>query len=90
MRNFFIKGLEVIVNVIAVLGLVGIVFAAGAAMFAPDPNAAIPGLVLALLILFGGLIYLTLILGFLYMAIGIHANTKRTAELLERLVAERA
>ena len=80
MRNFFINALDKLVGVIVILGGIVVLLATGAALFGSGPQSGIPA---AVAILVGGTIYLILTGGFLYLALGIYHNTRRTAELLE-------
>jgi len=87
MRDFFIKSLEVVINVIVVIAAIGIIVAAGIAFVSGDAAAAqygVGGFAAGLMILIGGGLYLTIMAGFMYLGIGIYQNTKRTAELLEQ------
>ncbi|MBM1310612.1 hypothetical protein JQT66_10570 [Sulfitobacter mediterraneus] len=87
MRDFFIKSLEVVINVIVVIAAIGIIVAAGIAFANGDAAAVqygVGGVAAGLMILIGGGIYLTIMAGFMYLGIGIYQNTKRTAELLEQ------
>lgn len=88
MRDFFIRGLEMLVNILILLMALGIVIFAAAAMFgqAPTMGPGMPpanGPVAGVLILIGGFIYLVFVGGLMYLGLGIYQNTKRTAELLE-------
>lgn len=83
MRDFFINSLEKIINVIVVLGCVGVVIGTIAVAFAPDGGGIGP----ALAVLIGGAIYVLLFGGFMYLGLGIYHNTKRTAEAIETLNA---
>jgi hypothetical protein len=86
MRNFFIKSLEIIINVVVIIAAIGIVIMAGAAFMSGNAAQAqygMNGAVAGVLILIGGGVYLTMVAGFMYLGIGIYQNTKRTAELLE-------
>jgi len=91
MRDFFIRGLEMVINVIVVLFAIVIVLAAGATAFGAGSGMTGPGgmpiaggPIAGLMILVGGFIYLLLVGGFMYLGLGIYQNTKRTAEALER------
>lgn len=91
MRDFFIRALEIVINVIVVLMVIGILLAAVAAMTGMGgfmyATAGIPGggVVAGLgILIFGGL-YLILVAGFLYLGLGIYQNTRRTAAALEEL-----
>jgi hypothetical protein len=47
------------------------------------------GLLAGLAVLLGGALYLVMFAGMLYVVLGIHDNTRRTAEAIEELVAKR-
>lgn len=90
MRDFFIRSLETVVNVIVILGAIAVVLAALAVTFggghmggAGGPMGGGP--LAGLLVLIVGGIYLILVGGFMYLGLGIYQNTKRTAEAVERL-----
>ncbi len=55
----------------------------GAGVMLIDPSA---GALQAIGLLVGGFVWLVLLTGFIYLQIGIHANTKQTAEALEALL----
>lgn len=82
MRDFFIRSFERLIGLIIILGAVAIVIAAiSAATQAPSGGQAI----LAFLgILVFGALYLILVGGAMYLALGIYHNTLRTAEALDR------
>lgn len=84
MRDFFIKSLELILNVVVVIVALGIIVAAGVAL-AGGGGAAFgtSDIGAAVLILVGGFVNLVLFAGFAYLGLGIYQNTKRTADLLE-------
>jgi len=93
MRDFFIRAMELIVNVLMILLFVGLLLVSLAAMAGLGDfrmaGMTFPGgtVVLGLaMLVFGGL-YLLLIGGFLYLGLGIYQNTRRTAEALERLAS---
>ncbi|PWE26757.1 hypothetical protein [Pararhodobacter marinus] len=81
MRDFFINMLEKLINVLVVILLLGVLVAAGA-MFMLPPQSGVPSALVAVGVLIGGLLYVTLIAGFMYLGLGIYQNTKRTADLL--------
>ncbi len=86
MRDFFIRSLEIVINVVVVIAAIGIIIGAGAALFgggSMQAQTGMPGFLAALLILIGGFLYLVIMAGFMYLGLGIYQNTKRTAELLE-------
>lgn len=84
MRNFFVNSFEGVIGVIVVLLGIGIVVAAFASLTQPQG-----GVLTFLAILAGGFVNLVLIAGFVYLQIGIHANTRRTAQAVEALLARR-
>ena len=81
MRDFFIGSFEKLVNVLVILMMLGVVIAAFASLVSPMRGG--PGG--ALIILLGGGLYTIIVGGALYMGLGIYQNTKRSAELLERI-----
>ena len=83
MRDFFILWLERIVNAVVILGAAAILIGGVVAMFSPQG-----GILQGLLVWLGGAIYLTVMVGMIYLGLGIYNNTRRTAEAVERL-AER-
>lgn len=82
MREIFINSLEKIVNVLVVLGAIGVVIAALAMMFGGAPNG---GFLAGLGVLVFGTLYLVMIFGGIYLALGIYDNTRRTAIATEEL-----
>ncbi|UWQ19158.1 hypothetical protein [Jannaschia sp. M317] len=93
MRDFFIKGLEIVISVVIVLAAVGIVVAAIGALMGSVPTAPglppIEGPLAAAVILIGGALTLLITGGALYLFLGIYANTRRTADALELLITLR-
>jgi hypothetical protein len=90
MVAFFVRSLELLMNVLIVLGVATVFVAAGAAGFGGisiENGQTWGGPIPFLVVLLGGLIYLTLFGGFVYLGLGIYKNTKRSAEALERLTA---
>lgn len=83
MRNFFISSLEMIVNVMIVVTTLGVLIAAAAVMMSPAHMGG--GFIRGLMVLIGGGVYVLIMGGVLYLGLGIHANTRRTAELLEEM-----
>ncbi|WGH79514.1 hypothetical protein [Jannaschia ovalis] len=79
MRDFFIRALDRIVGLVVILGAVAVLGGAAATLVSAEG-----GLFPALLILVGGSFYLLVAGGLLYLFLGIHENTRRTAEALER------
>jgi hypothetical protein len=80
MRDFFINSLEMLINILVVLMVIGVVIAAGVIMF--DRSG---GILPALAVLFGGAIYIILVGGMLFLFLGIYQNTKRTAAAVEAI-----
>lgn len=78
MRDFFIKALDVLIGVIVVLGFIGVL------AFSVITATQGGGVGAALGILIGGILYMFLIAGFMYLGLGVYHNTRRTAEALER------
>lgn len=83
MRNFFISSLEMVINVAVVVLAIGVVIGAGVIMMTPSYMGG--GFFRGLMVLVGGGVYVLIMGGVLYLGLGIHANTKRTAELLEEM-----
>ena len=81
MRNFFIKSFEAIASIIVVMGVVAII--AGAVSVSQLPQG---GIARAIGVLIGGFVYLSLLVGGIYLVIGIHDNTRRTAAAVEELL----
>ncbi|WP_114285594.1 hypothetical protein [Candidatus Halocynthiibacter alkanivorans] len=82
MRDFFIGSFEKLISAIVVLLAIAVLIGAGAAAMSPDG-----GILAALAVLVGGTLYLVMFAGMLYVVLGIHANTRRTAEAIEKLLA---
>lgn len=83
MRDFFIRGLEIILNIVVVIMLVGVVGLAGFTAFSGSPVIqGMSGPLAGLIILVAGIIYVVFVAGFMYLGLGVYQNTKRTAELL--------
>lgn len=88
MRDFFIKALEMVINVVVVLAALAIIGVSVGVMVGGIGNQlGLPDAVAGLLVLLGGALYLILIAGFMYMGLGIYQNTKKTAALLEQLAS---
>lgn len=83
MRDFFILWAERLIAVFVVLLALGVVGAAIGVMSQPAPKG---GVGLGLLVLVLGLIYVTLIGGLMFVAFGIHRNTRQTNDLLQELL----
>ncbi len=84
MRNFFILWMERIVNVVIVIGAIAIFVSGVAAIFGSNAGMG-QGLLAGLAIWLGGAIYLILMGGLIYLGLGIHDNTRRTAQAVEEL-----
>ncbi|MEK0162253.1 hypothetical protein VWZ88_07635 [Phaeobacter sp. JH20_36] len=84
MGNFFISAFEKLVGVFMVLLLIAV--AGGAVLAALQPGGG--GILAALGVLVVGGLYVVLIGGSLYLAVGIYNNTKRTADAIERLASK--
>lgn len=80
MRDFFISAFEKLVGVIVVLMSLAVLSAAVLVFF--DNNNAGPLMALGVVIV--GALYVVVTAGMLYLFLGIHNNTKRAAEALER------
>lgn len=87
MRDFFIRSLEILINIVVVVAMIGVVIGAGISMANPPPGA--PGVLVGLAVLVGGGLYIVLMAGFMYLGLGIYQNTRRTAEILERMAAQK-
>lgn len=79
MRQTFISLLDKLVILIVALILIGAFFAGIAAMFQGG------GFFAGIGIWIGGAVYAVLMGGMLFLFLGIHENTKRTAEAVEKL-----
>jgi hypothetical protein len=91
MREFFIKSLDILINVVVVLMFIGVVVAAGAAFVGGQTPSGQPmggGPIAGLAILVLGTIYIMFVAGFMYLGLGIYHNTKRSAEALEKLASK--
>jgi hypothetical protein len=77
MRQAIINSLDILIWVLgALIALAGVI--AGIVALAQ-------GQVMGLAILVGGLLYAVVFMGMFFLIIGIHNNTKRTAEAVEKL-----
>ena len=88
MRDFFIRGFEMIISIVLVLLAIGIVAVAGLVAFGnPTAIEGLPagttGPLAGAIILVGGFILLLVYGGLLYLGLGIYHNTRRTAEAAE-------
>ncbi len=79
MRNFFIGSFEILITVLVVLMCIGVVVTALVTMTTGG------GFFAGLGILIAGALYVIITAGMMYMFLGIHENTKRTAEAIERM-----
>lgn len=88
MRDFFISAFEKLVGVIVVVLTLLVLLAAGAAMMGgltgPD-GQQVSGVGAGIAILILGIVYVIFVGGAMYLGLGIYQNTRRTAELLERM-----
>ena len=87
MRDFFINAFEKLVAVIVVLMCIFVVIAAAAVSFGAGmgPGGQGGGILQGLMVLIVGAIYVVFLGGAMYLGLGIYQNTKRTADLLERM-----
>lgn len=83
MRNFFISSLELVINVAVVVMTIAVLIVGVAVMLTPGYMGG--GFLRGVMVLVGGGVYVLIMGGVLYLGLGIHANTRRTAELLEEL-----
>jgi hypothetical protein len=79
MRDMIIKSLDVIVWIIAIIIAAGGVIAGLVALANGQPEG--------IAFIIGGPLYAIIFAGFIFVAIGIYHNTKRTAEAIEKLAA---
>ncbi|UPH72343.1 hypothetical protein LGT41_0005880 [Abyssibius alkaniclasticus] len=79
MKDMIIKSLELLVWLMVILIVLG-ALGGGAAMMG-NPMG---GFLMGLGIMIGGVLYAIIFGGIMFLVIGIHDNTKRTAEALER------
>ncbi len=78
MRDFFIESLGKIISVLIILMGIGVIVGGIGAIFQGNFLGGLG-------ILIGGSIYVVVLGGFLYLALGVYDNTKRTAEAVEKL-----
>lgn len=90
MREFFIGAFEKLVGVIIVVLALGVLIAAAVASFGDGmgPGGGQGGILQGLAVLIGGGIYVIFIGGVMYLGLGIYQNTKRAADLLERIASK--
>lgn len=79
MRKFFIGSFEVLITVLVIVMCVGVVISALVTMTTGGGFFAGLGI-----LIFGGF-YVIVMAGMMYLFLGIHDNTKRAAEELERM-----
>ena len=87
MRDFFINAFEKVISVVVVLMCIGVLGGAAAVAFGGQtmgPNGA-GGPFAGLLVLIGGAIYVIVVGGIMFLGLGIYQNTRKTAELMEKL-----
>lgn len=93
MRDFFIRGFEIVLTLVIVAAAVGVAVAAIGALMGPVPIGAgvapLQGPYAAAAILLGGWLSLLVLGGALYLGLGIYHNTQRTADALELLITLR-
>ena len=82
MRDFMIKSLDTFIWILVVVVAIGAVIGGISTMFAPQG-----GFFVGLFVIVVGLLYALLFGGFMFMAIGVYHNTRRTADAVERLAA---
>lgn len=86
MRDFFIRALEIVINVVVVVAAIGIVVGAVVTMIGGPmmyEHGGMSGVLAGLVVLVVGFFNLTIFAGFVYLGLGIYQNTRRTAEALE-------
>jgi uncharacterized membrane protein len=85
MRDFFIRSMEMILNVVVVIAFIGLVVVAGMVGFgnAGGPGGMGGGPLAGLIVLVVGAIYLILVFGFMFLGLGIYQNTLRAANAME-------
>lgn len=81
MRQLIIDSFEKLVWALIVLIIIGAVIGGIGMMFSPVG----PGFIGGLLLIIGGILYAIVIGGMMFLFIGIHENTKKTVEQLERI-----
>jgi len=78
MREFFIQSLGQIVGLLIILMGVAVIVGGFGAIFQGNFLGGLG-------ILVGGSVYVVVMGGFLYLALGVYDNTKRTAEAVEKM-----
>lgn len=81
MRDFFILWFERLISVIIAIAAIILVIVSFVAL-------GQQGVLAFLAVLIGGGIYLVLIGGAMFLGLGIYQNTKKSAELLERIASK--
>ncbi len=81
MRQFILGSFEKLVWLLVFILLIGSVIGGLGTMF----SGSGPGILVGLAVMIGGVIYAIVIGGILLLFVGIHDNTKRSAEALERM-----
>ncbi|PZO63743.1 MAG: hypothetical protein DI498_12975 [Paracoccus denitrificans] len=84
MRQFFVTSFERVISALVVI--MGIFILIAAFLSLGQPQGGI--LSFLFILVFGG-VYLIIMAGFIYLQIAIQANTKRTADAVEALLARR-
>ncbi len=84
MRKFFIGSFEMLITIMVILMCVGVLVSALTTM--ASGNGFFAGLGI---LLFGG-VYVIVMAGVMYLFLGIHDNTKRAADVLERMSSRRS
>ena len=89
MHTIFIRLFEITLAFLTVLGIGGVGLAAILAFAGalPASPGAPSGAALGVGILVGGAVYLSLMPGLFYVWVGTYRNTKRMADLMERMAA---
>ena len=93
MRDFFINGFEILVGIIVVLMIIAVLGLAGVTAFGGSGTViqGMPlqgGILAGVAILVGGLLYVVLLAGLMYLGLGIYQNTKKSAAALERMASK--
>lgn len=90
MRDFFIKSFEMIINVVVIIMSIGVVIAGLATMFGAGMGmGGGAGFLSGLFVLVVGGVYVLFFGGLMYLGLGIYQNTRRSAEAMERMSANR-